>query len=103
MRLARQPSLGHDSRVHNKFYCLNESVVEPAKVSKLLISTDKGRMHKYARKYVDDIVMMSLYLTIFVSPCKCISFFFASLCMTAVLVVCIAVFVDTLLWTVSGQ
>jgi len=47
--------LGHDYRVHKKFYRLTESVVELAKVSKLLISADKGQVHKYAGKYLDDI------------------------------------------------
>lgn len=47
--------LGHDYRVHKKFYRLNESVVELAKVSKLLISADNGQIHKYAGRFLDDI------------------------------------------------
>lgn len=47
--------LGHDYRVHKKFYRLNDSVMELAKVSKLLISADRGHIHKYAGKFLDDI------------------------------------------------
>ena len=33
--------LGHDIRVHRDFYRLNESTIEIAKVSKLLLTVDK--------------------------------------------------------------
>jgi len=53
--------LGHDCRVHKKFYRLSESVVKLAKMSKLLISTDRGQMHKYARKYLNYISIEGSY------------------------------------------
>jgi len=54
--------LGHDYRVHKQFYRLHESVVELAKVSKLLLSADKGQLAKHASKFLDDINVEGMQL-----------------------------------------
>lgn len=47
--------LGHDIKVHRKFYRMKEDHVELAKVSKLLLAIDRGQIHKYAGKKLNDI------------------------------------------------
>ena len=47
--------LGHDIRVHREFYRLPESTLQLAKVSKLLISLEKGRLPYLQGKGLDDI------------------------------------------------
>lgn len=47
--------LGHDIRVHRDFYRLHESTIEIAKVSKLLLTVDKGQTSKWAGKALADI------------------------------------------------
>ncbi|KAK1885095.1 Leucine--tRNA ligase cytoplasmic [Dissostichus eleginoides] len=48
-------SLGHDIRVHREFYRLPESTLQLAKVSKLLIAMEKGRLSDLQGKGLDDI------------------------------------------------
>lgn len=47
--------LGHDIRVHREFYRLPESTMQLAKVSKLLIAMEKGRLSDLQGKGLDDI------------------------------------------------
>ncbi|XP_042610371.1 uncharacterized protein LOC109051994 isoform X4 [Cyprinus carpio] len=47
--------LGHDIRVHREFYRLPESTLQLAKVSKLLIAMEKGRLSDLQGKGLDDI------------------------------------------------
>ena len=47
--------LGHNIRVHREFYRLPESTLQLAKVSKLLISLEKGRLPYLQGKGLDDI------------------------------------------------
>ncbi|XP_045068586.1 uncharacterized protein LOC123483143 [Coregonus clupeaformis] len=47
--------LGHDIRVHREFYRLPESTLQLAKVSKLLIAIEKGRLPYLQGKGLDDI------------------------------------------------
>ena len=42
--------LGHDIRVHRDFYRLHESTIEIAKVSKLLLTVDQGKISQWAGK-----------------------------------------------------
>lgn len=42
--------LGHDIRVHCEFDRLHESSTELAKVSKLLLAVDSGKINKMARE-----------------------------------------------------
>lgn len=47
--------LGHDINVHRKYYRLQSSTLELAKVSKLLIAIESGVAHKFAGKTLNDI------------------------------------------------
>ncbi|XP_067299454.1 uncharacterized protein [Pseudorasbora parva] len=47
--------LGHDIRVHREFYRLPENTLQLAKVSKLLIAMEKGRLSDLQGKGLDDI------------------------------------------------
>ncbi|KAJ8021969.1 Hematopoietic prostaglandin D synthase [Holothuria leucospilota] len=47
--------MGHDVRVHREFYRLPESTVQIAKVSKLLLSLEKGGTSKLAGKTLEEI------------------------------------------------
>ena len=47
--------LGHDIKVHRNFYRLREEQIELAKVAKLLITVDRGDLHKHAGKKLSEI------------------------------------------------
>lgn len=47
--------LGHDISVHRNFYRLQESTLELAKVSKLLVAVDEGKASQMAGKKLDEI------------------------------------------------
>nr|XP_043879455.1 uncharacterized protein LOC122767933 isoform X2 [Solea senegalensis] len=47
--------LGHDIRVHREFYRLPESTLQLAKISKLLIAMEKGKLSDLQGKGLDDI------------------------------------------------
>ncbi|XP_041816802.1 uncharacterized protein LOC121623553 [Chelmon rostratus] len=47
--------LGHDIRVHREFYRLPESTLQLAKVSKLLMAMEKGKLSDLQGKGLDDI------------------------------------------------
>ncbi|MED6245114.1 hypothetical protein ATANTOWER_031603, partial [Ataeniobius toweri] len=47
--------LGHDIRIHREFYRLPESTLQLAKVSKLLIAMEKGKLSDLQGKGLDDI------------------------------------------------
>ena len=47
--------LGHDIRVHRDFYCLQQSTIELANVSKILLGVDSGKAHKWAGKSLPEI------------------------------------------------
>ncbi|XP_039898754.1 uncharacterized protein LOC120740427 isoform X2 [Simochromis diagramma] len=49
--------LGHNIRVHREFYRLPESTLQLAKVSKLLIAMEKGKLSDLQGKGLDDIVI----------------------------------------------
>ncbi|XP_039881471.1 uncharacterized protein LOC120729713 isoform X2 [Simochromis diagramma] len=49
--------LGHDIRVHREFYRLPESTLQLAKVSKLLIAMEKGKLSDLQGKGLDDITI----------------------------------------------
>ena len=49
--------LGHDIRIHREFYRLPESTLELAKVSKILIAMEKGRLPELQGKGLDDIII----------------------------------------------
>ncbi|XP_054867654.1 uncharacterized protein LOC129349183 isoform X1 [Amphiprion ocellaris] len=47
--------LGHDIRVHRQYYRLPEGTVELAKVSKVLIALEQGRLSDFTGKSLDEI------------------------------------------------
>lgn len=47
--------LGHTVDIHRSFYRLQESTIEMAKVSKVLLAVDSGKVSKYKGKKLDDI------------------------------------------------
>ena len=49
--------LGHSMDVHHTHYRCMQSVIERAKVAKLLILCDNGKMSNYAGKKLDEINM----------------------------------------------
>ncbi|XP_056462464.1 uncharacterized protein LOC130402339 [Gadus chalcogrammus] len=49
--------LGHDIRIHREFYRLPESTLQLAKVSKILIAMEKGRLPELQGEGLDDIII----------------------------------------------
>jgi len=49
--------LGHDLRVHTEFYRLPLDTLQIAKVSKVFLAADQGRIAEFAGKSLDDIVL----------------------------------------------
>ncbi|KAK7891285.1 hypothetical protein WMY93_023248 [Mugilogobius chulae] len=49
--------LGHDVRVHRQFYRLTEGTLQLAKVSKILMALEQGRMAEFKGKGLDDITI----------------------------------------------
>ena len=47
--------LGHDIAVHREYYRLQDSTLELAKVSKLLMAVDQGKAAQYAGKSLSEI------------------------------------------------
>ncbi|KAK3508200.1 hypothetical protein QTP70_017325 [Hemibagrus guttatus] len=47
--------LGHDIRVHREYYRLPEATIQLAKISKLLLAMEKGRLPDLQGKSLDDI------------------------------------------------
>jgi hypothetical protein len=47
--------MGHTLNIHKNFYRLQDSVIEMAKVSRLLMAVDKGELSKYQGKGLQDI------------------------------------------------
>ena len=47
--------MGHDISVHRNFYRLPENTLQMAKVSKILLLMEKGRINEFAGRSLDDI------------------------------------------------
>lgn len=47
--------LGHDIRVHRQFYRLPEGTLQLAKISKVLMALEQGRLSEFKGKTLDDI------------------------------------------------
>jgi hypothetical protein len=47
--------LGHDIRVHRQFYRLSEGTLQLAKVSKVFLAAERGDLHKFQGKSLDEI------------------------------------------------
>ena len=60
--------LGHDIRVHRKFYRLPEGTLQLAKISKVLMACEQGRMSEFKGKSLDQIYQPNRYEII---NCNC--------------------------------
>lgn len=49
--------LGHDIRIHREFYRLPEKTLQLAKISKVLMALEQGRMSEFHGKNLDEIVI----------------------------------------------
>jgi len=49
--------LGHDLRVHSEFYRLPSDVIEIARISKIFLAAEKGKLGEYAGKKLSDITV----------------------------------------------
>ncbi|XP_055362652.1 uncharacterized protein LOC121202050 isoform X6 [Betta splendens] len=49
--------LGHDIRIHRQFYRLPEGTLQLAKISKVLLALEQGRMTEFKGKSLDDIII----------------------------------------------
>ena len=47
--------MGHDVNIHENVYRLHDSTIELAKVSRLLMAVDSGRMQEFSGKTMDQI------------------------------------------------
>ena len=47
--------MGHDVNIHENVYRLHDSTIELAKVSRLLMAVDSGRMQEFSGKTLDQI------------------------------------------------
>ena len=55
--------LGHEVNIHENVYRLQDSVVELAKVSRLLMAVDEGKLCSFAGKSLQGIHMEGIYDT----------------------------------------
>ncbi|XP_013856285.1 uncharacterized protein LOC106512152 [Austrofundulus limnaeus] len=49
--------LGHDIRVHRQFYRLPDNTIQLAKISKVLMALEQGRLSEFKGKNLDDIII----------------------------------------------
>lgn len=56
--------MGHELNIHETVYRLQDSTIELAKVSRLLMAVDSGRMQEFAGKTLDQIQLIGLCLQI---------------------------------------
>ena len=47
--------MGHSLNIHRNFYRLHDSIIEMAKVSRLLMAVDNGQVADFHGKSLDDI------------------------------------------------
>ena len=47
--------MGHDIRVHRNFYRLSDEATQLAKISKILMAADSGKLSNYSGRSLDDI------------------------------------------------
>ena len=64
--------LSHDVRTHKNFYRQHESSLELAKVSKLLLAAEYGKISQYSGKRLRDINLdgEDIYMEQLVNKCK---------------------------------
>lgn len=61
--------MGHELSVHKDFYRLQEDTIELAKISKLLLLVEQGKIHRFQGMSLDDITMEgNLFHSKFLQP-----------------------------------
>ena len=53
--------LGHDINIHRDVYRLHESTMEITKVSKLLLAMERGAIHQFHGKSLQEIEITGMY------------------------------------------
>jgi hypothetical protein len=53
--------MGHQLNIHETVYRLHDSTVELAKVSRLLMAVDSGKMREFSGKSLDEIQLTGIY------------------------------------------
>jgi hypothetical protein len=53
--------MGHEVNIHESVYRLHDSTIELAKVSRLLMAVDAGKMQEYSGKSLDEILLTGNY------------------------------------------
>jgi len=56
--------MGHELNIHETVYRLQDSTIELARVSRLLMAVDSGRMQEFAGKSLDQIQLACFVSTI---------------------------------------
>ena len=57
--------MGHDVNIHENVYRLHDSTIELAKVSRLLMAVDSGRMQEFSGKTLDQIQLTGFLYIIY--------------------------------------
>ena len=65
--------MGHDVSVHRQYYRLQDSTLELAKVSKLLLAVDEGNVGNFSGKKLNEITLEGKYFDITSWLYMCIS------------------------------
>jgi hypothetical protein len=55
--------MGHEVNIHESVYRLHDSTIELAKVSRLLMAVDAGKMKDYSGKSLEEIQLTGMYLS----------------------------------------
>jgi hypothetical protein len=61
--------MGHNVNIHENVYRLHDSVIELAKVSRLLMAADAGKIAQFAGKKLQEINLQGKYSICFVQAC----------------------------------
>lgn len=89
--------LGHDIRVHRKFYRLPEGTLQLAKISKVLMALEQGRVSEFKGKNLDEINLESYGKNTFFAHTYSILTIFSSVTRSSIWCVEIYVFLHTFL------
>ena len=60
--------LGHDINIHRDVYRLHESTIEITKVSKLLLAMERGAIHQFHGKTLQEIEIAGTYMNTYHIP-----------------------------------
>lgn len=55
--------MGHDVNIHESVYRIHDSMIELAKISRLLMAVDTGQLHEFKGKNLKDIHLEGIVLS----------------------------------------